>query len=389
MKENLVSWLLTHYGQEIMKPGLLRMREALSDLLPHFSQTKIITIAGTNGKGETTLRLSTLLKEHRQFVWTSPHIKRLTERFRDQDGEIEEETLFNLVKSCHEKVVQKKWELSYYEFLFLVFCTWASKNPPEFLLLEVGLGGRLDAVNVFDADLVLLPSISRDHQEILGRRYDQILKEKLGVLRPHKKLIHYLSLQYLSERAQNYGYEIGAEVISLTGVGLPAYEFSKRNEALAVAAYSTLFNVQREFSLENSLEYRGEFLKGSHHWLFYGSHNVDGLRKLIQFLQSGTYTFPRPPYDSIIVAFSKRSPDDLRVMMRMLKKSDLGKIVVTIFDHPKAALRAEIEVLCREEGLDFVSDTEKYIKNQKANQRFLVTGSYYFLGHVKSMSCCR
>lgn len=394
MINDLTNWLLTHYGQEQMRPGLSRIESALKNLLPLLSTKKIITIAGTNGKGETTLRLSELLKDKRHVTWTSPHITRITERMRSEDGEISLEKLHELVLLCHEEVKKNKYELSYYEFLFFVFCTWAHGLNPDFILLEVGLGGRLDAVNVFDADIVLLPSISRDHQEILGRRYEQILNEKLGTLRQKTTLIHFLDNQYLIEKASLLAHRIGAKVVTLReSVELPVYEFSLRNHVLAGAAYCHLFNIPfiagEWMKSVHSLEHRGEIIRGENQWLFFGSHNVDGMRKLIQFLQSGTYNFERPPFDAVIVAFSKRSTEDLRVMMKMLVKANLGKVVVTVFDHPKAAQAHEMEVLARKEGSEFVHDIEAYVQGKNKNQRVLVTGSYYFLGHFKSLSCCR
>ncbi len=394
MTKDLSTWLLDHYGQEQMRPGLDRIKMALKDLLPAFDQTKIVIIAGTNGKGETTLRLSDLLKRHHHYTWTSPHIERLTERMRNEKGEISFDLLENLIQECHEKVVLHHFELTYYEFLFLVFCTWASRSHPEFLLLEVGLGGRLDAVNVFNADLVLLPSISRDHQEFLGKRLDQILKEKLGTMRKKSTLIHFLQSEYLNELTDRYVKSIGAESIALkTKIFLPEHDFTLRNSALAHAAYSklTLGEVLPEIKedIPGFLEHRGESFRGKNEFIFFGSHNIDGLRKLIQFLHSGTYNFSRPPYDGVIVAFSRRNPDDLRVMLKMLNKAKLGKILVTGFLHPKAAPKDVVEVLSREEGSEFVQDIEEYIKGQPKGQRMLVTGSYYFLGHFKSLPCCR
>ncbi len=389
---SLLSMILANYGQEFMRPGLERIERALKDILPLFSKSKVVTIAGTNGKGETTLRLSKLLKNHTHYVWTSPHIERITERFRSEEGEISLTELKTLVESCHQKALSEKYELSFYEFLFFVFCTWASKRPPEYLLLEVGLGGKLDAVNVFSADLVLLPSVSRDHQEILGRRFDQILAEKLGTLRTHTTLIHFLESQYLCERAEREAQRVGAKVMSLKwNVSLPEYEFSMRNEALAGAAYCHLIN--EEFLPEkwvnpvSLLEFRGEVRKSKHEWIFFGSHNVDGVRKLIQFLHSGTYTFSRPPYDLIIMAFSRRNLQDVRVIMKMVKKARMGKIVLTVFDHPKAMPRDVMEALSLEEGLEFVQNIESYIDEQNENLRILVSGSYYFLGHVRSLRC--
>ena len=72
------------------------------------------------------------------------------------------------------------------EFLFYVFLKWISKFEIKVLILEVGLGGRLDAVNHFDCDLAVITSISRDHQAILGNSYLKILHEKLGIIRSNK-----------------------------------------------------------------------------------------------------------------------------------------------------------------------------------------------------------
>lgn len=388
---DLTAWLLTHYGQEQMNPGLDRIKLALQDIFPELNKLRIVIIAGTNGKGETTLRLSQLLHSRTHCVWTSPHILRLTERFRNEKGEIEEEELRELIFNCHNKLKENSFKLSYYEFLFFVFCTWAQKQNPEFLLLEVGLGGRLDAVNIFDAEMVLLPSISRDHQDILGKRYDQILGEKLGTLRASSKFIHFLDKNYLIERAQERADLVGAITTSLSDIfHIPAFDFSRRNFALATAAYCQLFGKTlplNDFKIDSELENRGEVIKGQNEWFFYGSHNVDGMRKLIQFLHSETYNFTRPGFDAVIVSFSKRDPVDLKVMMKMLKRAKLGKVIVTVFDHPKAATPTEIEKFSRDEGLDFVKDIESYVHGQNKNQRVLVTGSYYFLGYFKSLSC--
>jgi dihydrofolate synthase/folylpolyglutamate synthase len=395
MGETLSDWVLQHYGQEQFHPGLERIGQALRPLLPAFSETKIITIAGTNGKGETTLRLSHLLGEEAHCAWTSPHIERITERFRSEEGEIEEARLWEIALKCHASVQKEKYQLSYYEFLFFVFCTWAHERSPKFLLLEVGLGGRLDAVNVFNADLVLLPSISRDHQEILGNRYDLILREKLGVLRPGSTLISFLCLKYLRERAEAFCLQIGADWIDLEEVkAIKDFQFSARNQFLAHAAYLFLTGItesqifsseyhQNWLPEEKGLEHRGEIIESQGIWHFFGSHNLDGMRKLIQFLKSENYNLSKP-FDVIIIAFSRRDRRDLSLMLKMIKASGLGDIKVTVFNHPKAALRDEMKSLTQLEGLHFVEDIESFVQGQNTGH-ILVAGSYYFLGHIKSL----
>lgn len=397
MSSSLTEWLLLHYGREEMKKetGLSRMREALGTLIPELSQRKIITIAGTNGKGETTLWLSRELGTRSHCVWISPHIERLTERFRDEKGEISEEDLKKLISDTHLLVTDRGYKLSFYEFLFFAFCRWAHHKNPGYLLLEVGMGGRLDAVNVLDADMLLLPSISRDHQEFLGNRYDLILKEKLALLRPKTTLISFLSLKYLQERSAIIVSAIGAKHVELEELKLAkCWDFSTRNQYLARAAFLTLLGVNRnELSPElkahpietRFLEHRGEHFSQEGEWIFYGSHNVDGVRNLIQFLQSGTYNFSRPPFDAVLVSFSRRDSRDIRAMLKMLKDSGLGNILVTTFPHPKAIDKVTMENLARLEGIQFVEDFETYIENSDPGKRRLVTGSYYFIGKLKEL----
>lgn len=386
MSQDIVQWLIDHYGQEQFQPGLTRMKRALEFVHFELQNKTIITIAGTNGKGETTLRLSSLLQKKTFCTWISPHIERITERFVSEEGEISLSELETLIFECHEKVKQEKYELSFYEFLFFVFCHWAHQKSPEFLLLEVGLGGRLDAVNVFDADIVLLPSISRDHQEFLGNRYDKILGEKLALLRPTTTLISFLDLHYLRERTESLVNTVGAKHLDLNTVyQTKNWDFSRRNQLLARAAFSSLEGNKPKESVEIetlALEHRGEVLNLGREWIFFGSHNPDGLRKLIQFLHSGNYTFTRPPFDRVIVSFSRRDPRDLKVMVRMLKLSGLGKITLTSFPHPKAASSEVMESLASQEGLDFAQNIESYVHGKNEGP-CLVLGSYYFMGHMQ------
>ncbi len=319
----------------------------------------------------------------------SPHIERLTERFRDENGEIGWEELEELLSRCHVELIKGGHSLSFYEFLFYAFCSWAHKKNPEYLLLEVGLGGRLDAVNIFAAELVLLPSISRDHQEFLGRRYEQILGEKLAVVRPEKTLISYLDLKYLREKSSAVMKAVGAKVVHLEDLKLyAAHDFSARNQLLAYAA--SRFLAGEELSFQNwtpetaSFEHRGEVISEKRQWHFFGSHNVDGMRKLIQFLHSLNYNFSGPPFDVILVTFSRRDSMEIRTMARMLKSAGLGKVMMTSFPHPKAVSKDELLTISRQEGLEFVDDPLSTIEAQDV-QRVLVTGSYYFLGHFKSL----
>lgn len=388
---NLSNWVFERFGREHYSPGLERMRFALGESLYQLNQIKIITIAGTNGKGETTLRLAQKLKEKRFAAWTSPHVKCLTERFRNHEGLIPHSDLKALLEKTYQEVLEKKFQLSFYEFLFLVFCRWVEQQRLDYLLLEVGLGGEFDAVNVLDADLVLLPSISRDHQEFLGNRYDGILKEKLGVLRPDSTLISFLDLNYLNERVEKKVSSIGARWLNLAKFTTD-FNFSQKNQFLAHVSANLLLgeldpvNPAQNLSFdESNVENRGEVVSRGADFYLFGSHNVDGIRKLIQFLHSGIYTSNKLEFNTTIISFSARSKKDLEAMMKMLKgRSALGKVIVTHFSHPKACEMVLLRELSLQEGLEFVEDINTYISSILSG-RILVAGSYYFLAHIKSL----
>ena len=391
MTKILEDWLLQEYGIEKYRPDLSRIGLALKDILPSLKNIRTIIIAGTNGKGETTHRLSFLAKSS-YCTWTSPHILKLNERFSCEDGEITDQDLNRLLKSCHEKVKKNHFQLSYYEFLFFVFCHWVIERNPAFLFLEVGLGGKFDAVNILDAECVLLTSISRDHQEILGNRYDLILKEKLGVVRPNSTLFTFLGLKYLIELSNSIVGKVNPIHLQML-TNLKDFEFSKRNQLLAHVAWRFLSgegvkdivsNPLKNFIFDPSgLSHRGEIIDFHGQWHFYGSHNTDGVRKLIHFLRSANYNLSSTPFDLIIVSFSKRGDKDISDMLMMLKKAKLGKLIITSFDHPKAFPAQELELLVSKEGIEFATDAALLIKNI-SNQKVLVLGSYYFLGYVRA-----
>ena len=388
---DLSNWVFERFGREHYSPGLDRMRFALGEnSLQNLNKLKIVTIAGTNGKGETTIRLASKLAGQKFAAWTSPHVRCLTERFRSHEGLISQDELKSLLESVYLEVITKNFKLSFYEFLFLVFCRWVEKRECDYLLLEVGLGGEFDAVNVLDASLVLLPSISRDHQEFLGNRYDGILKEKLGVLRSKSTLISFLDLQYLNEKIQKTIKTVGAEWINL-GSARGVCGFSQRNQLLAHVAYHALNNSldphqpMQGFVIDDSwVENRGEVICHGANFHLFGSHNIDGMRKLIQFLHSGIYTASKLEFDTTFVSFSSRPLKDLCAMMKMLKASSvLGRVVVTSFSHPKACEASLLKELSLQEGLEFVEDISAEISS-KSEGCVLVAGSYYFLSHIKS-----
>jgi len=162
--------------------GLSRLKQVMKNLELPVLPT-IITVAGTNGKGSTVAALSHLLTAmgHTWGAFTSPHIHRFNERINiagqlATDDEIM--AAFDVIETASGDI-----QLSYFESNFLAAVLIFLQHDVEYLLLEVGLGGRLDATNAVDADACIITTIDLDHTEWLGDDLEQIGAEKAGVMR--------------------------------------------------------------------------------------------------------------------------------------------------------------------------------------------------------------
>jgi dihydrofolate synthase/folylpolyglutamate synthase len=189
---NLAAWL---QYLETLHPcaidlGLERIREVADRLKIDLVRTNKITIAGTNGKGSTATLLEALLRESGQTVglYRSPHLLFYNERILINGriaGDEEICAAFERIESARADV-----SLTYFEFGTLAAMLIFTEHGLDFLVLEVGLGGRLDAVNLLDTDLALITNIALDHTEWLGDNREQIGLEKAGIMRQGKTLLY-------------------------------------------------------------------------------------------------------------------------------------------------------------------------------------------------------
>ncbi|MDQ0073639.1 dihydrofolate synthase/folylpolyglutamate synthase [Variovorax boronicumulans] len=168
--------------------GLDRAKEMAGRLGLKFG-CPVITVAGTNGKGSTCAMLESILTHagYRTAVFTSPHLVRFEERLRLKGESVDASKLiasFEVVEKARGDMA-----LTYFEFTTLGILHRMIEEKPDVAILEVGLGGRLDAVNIIDADCAVITSIDLDHMDYLGPDRESIGFEKAGVLRPGKPAI--------------------------------------------------------------------------------------------------------------------------------------------------------------------------------------------------------
>ena len=174
--------------------GLSRISIVAERLAIDLSFAKVITVAGTNGKGTTCAFIeNALLNSHNDdsklgvAVYSSPHIERFNERLRINKKDVADQPLINAFRRIEE--ARGEVSLSYYEYTTLAALLVLMEVKPRFIILEVGLGGRLDATNLIDADIAVVTTIDLDHQAFLGNDRESIGFEKAGIMRQEQIIV--------------------------------------------------------------------------------------------------------------------------------------------------------------------------------------------------------
>lgn len=188
---SLDEWLYNlenRYCKEI-NLGLSCISEVARSLNLDKPNYKVITVAGTNGKGSTVRALETLYTTagYRVGSYTSPHLINFNERIKINFSTIPDDALcsaFNVIEEARGVV-----PLTYFEMVTLAALWYFNQHSLDLVVLEVGLGGRLDATNIIDADIAIITTIDYDHQEFLGTTLEAIGLEKAGILRQYKPFI--------------------------------------------------------------------------------------------------------------------------------------------------------------------------------------------------------
>ncbi|MCP4913990.1 MAG: hypothetical protein GY909_12840 [Oligoflexia bacterium] len=398
---DLDHWLFQNVGYENFKSGRERLDKAYAQILKRIknSKTKVAIIAGTNGKGETSWKIAKHLYSSGSTValWTSPHVESVTERFWKNGEHPSNEELMNIFQSTAPQ------DLTFYEYLFLSFLNWAIDSELEFLVLEVGLGGRLDATNLIDADISAVVSIGRDHVDILGHKLEDILYEKLGVTREGTPLVSGITQEHLKKKRDDLMREKNVSIVDIDEkFGQKELEYYPyRNSAIAQLICSYLQSGSFEQDEELSFKFRditapNRFEKmtlNNRSFIFIGAHNLDGVRETCKLLRHESYNSL-----NLLLGFSKRDPNDVLKMVKSFLEYPCLFEKVNFFDyeHPRSIEKEELEQILEKIETDESSKNLQFNKDIKCidkffsstsefpqNETYLICGSYYFIGEVK------
>ncbi|RAR64350.1 dihydrofolate synthase/folylpolyglutamate synthase [Onishia taeanensis] len=255
---------------------------------------KIITVAGTNGKGSTVAMLDALARAHglTTATYTSPHLLRYNERLRLDGEEASDATLvggFARVEAA--RLEDEPVSLTYFEAGTLAGLWAIGQRHPDLAILEVGLGGRLDAVNVIDADVGVVTTVAQDHAAFLGTDLEGIGREKAGILRAGRPAVlgsaslpasvhdtaarlgsqvHCLAREFTQSAAAEgwcwQGHDAQGEGLALTALpdpGLPLDNAASALQALALAGVTleaeACRRAFREVVLAGRMQWRGNW----------------------------------------------------------------------------------------------------------------------------------
>jgi len=249
-KKSLKDWLNlleTKHSKKI-DLGLTRVTQVYNNLkLGKIAET-VITVAGTNGKGSTVAILSSLCQKanYKVGAFTSPHIIYFNERIKVNDQAVNDAQIikaFELIE-CHLNHIT----LSYFEYATLAALIIFKQQKVDICVLEVGLGGRLDSVNIVDTDCAIITTVDIDHTTWLGNDIESIAFEKAGIMRKNKPVIY--GDNNCPKSIIQHAKKINAELTFATDRNIKLYElnilgdYQKTNARTAITAIDKLQHIK-------------------------------------------------------------------------------------------------------------------------------------------------
>lgn len=261
-----VDWLFSRFpayqnlGAQAYKPGLERVIELLEAMQIKHKQLPSIHVAGTNGKGSTAAYCASLLREKglRVGLFTSPHIFDFSERIRVNGEPILQE---NVIAFCKRyQALKLETDASFFELTFAMALDYFIEKQCDYIVIETGLGGRLDATNVIEPKVSIITNIALDHQAFLGDTLQQIATEKAGIIKAHTPVVigekNDATLPVFVQKAKEAKAPIYlADAFDLPLDDLPLFGYQKKNLQTALLALKKLEFEFNEKQITSALQH--------------------------------------------------------------------------------------------------------------------------------------
>ena len=405
-KRYLEHWLsyIEKLNPEEIELGLDRIRPVYEKLINSPLAKKIILVGGTNGKGSTVEYLSELLRDKNKRVgtYTSPHLFSFNERIRINGKECSDSSILNSFMTVER--ARESIPLTYFEFSTLAAIQIFSESELDVVILEVGLGGRLDAVNVVEPDISILTNVELDHQDWLGNNREVIGKEKADIFREGKPavlaqknlpksvfqeairkeaVLYTLNTDFgyeIDEIADNWSYFFSKDDKNLTISKINLTNLSVESASAALTTFILLgeeFNEDLKKVIEKTnLKGRCELIKNK--FLLDVSHNPAAVQNLKHFIRRNFKTRNR-----IVAVFGVMSDKDVLGMVEPIKKI-VSRWYVTSPEIGRAMKTSKLTSLLRESTdreiieVDRVKDAvRRAFKDSSEETLILVLGSFY------------
>lgn len=285
---SLVDWLeyINLNRSEESKFGLKRLEPIKNIILDSPIAKQVVVIGGTNGKGTTAEFLNNLLlqSDFKVGLYTSPHLFNFNERIRINGLPVSDLDIINAFREIEE--IKGDVRLTYFDYATIAAFILFKKNSIDVAILEIGLGGRYDPVNLLDSDISILTNVELDHQKWLGNTREEIGEEKSAIFREGKTII--MGAAEMPETVLQKAKGLNSKTLQL---GLDFFvdeintnNLNKESAACSVAAYKEITDKQINYKeiLENTsllgrCDVKGKFILDV-------SHNLASVQNLVSFI---------------------------------------------------------------------------------------------------------
>jgi dihydrofolate synthase/folylpolyglutamate synthase len=373
--------------------GLERIRELLDRVAaPDRRLGAVVHVAGTNGKGSTVAMISALAAAGgaRVATYTSPHLSSMRERIVIDGEMITEEAIVRAGRAVHDAGGD---ELTFFEQLTAIAFVAIAAAQVDITVLEVGLGGRLDATNVVDAPVAVVTGIALDHEAILGDSIAAIAAEKAGIFKRGQRVVIGASgdpaaTPVLVAAAERAGATITtidrAAIDRVPPVALPGAH-QRRNAAVALAAIDHLeaLGVVRVDAAARAhalatVRHPGRFEQIGDDVILDGAHNPDGAAALAEMLRQ----LPQAPILIVAVSADKNAA----AMAAQLAPS-VGRVIATRYQQERALPPDELAAVFRAVGevpVETAADlASALVAARRHGGRIVIAGSLFLVGEAR------